>query len=166
MVISHIDNCGTDNFVLQAEQLRKSEYVAEPGSMYVPERNRVHTIFAGSIVQQVQSSLHVHDRCCIASNQANLVAGVGIKNLAHHVCSVPCKGIVCKYMEAACLACEGQVLQICMLCHYSLCFLLFKIILHYIHPPAADPLFKPARGVCRTHAMRCNLVPGVFTACD
>ena len=42
--------------MLQAEQLRKCAYVSAPGQDYDPERDRSCTIYAGTMVQQVNTT--------------------------------------------------------------------------------------------------------------
>lgn len=42
--------------MLQAEQLRKCAYVSAPGQDYDPEKDRTCTIYAGTMVQQVNTT--------------------------------------------------------------------------------------------------------------
>lgn len=55
--------------VLQASQVRKSNYVPEKGLDYEPDKNHTSTVYAGTCIQQVHSDYLFADvltcQCCI-----------------------------------------------------------------------------------------------------
>lgn len=43
--------------MLQAAQVRKSSYVADPGVQYDPDKYHACTMYAGTVIQQVSTGL-------------------------------------------------------------------------------------------------------------
>lgn len=56
--------CSNAILLMQAAQVRKSNYVPEKGLDYDPDKNHTCTVYAGTIVQQVNKRHAQHAHTC------------------------------------------------------------------------------------------------------
>ena len=60
--VSHPLLCSSAAFLMQAAQVRKTNYVPEKGVDYDPDKSHTCTVYAGTVVQQVMKMNTQHGK--------------------------------------------------------------------------------------------------------